>query len=84
MPSKDPTRVAAGLRAALSNPNVSEEAKERALRQLDGLDDGESLDIPEETVEDMPVLGSEELDPESVNMQGPRLRVGVVREQSFH
>lgn len=37
MPVKDPARVAAGLRAALSNPNVSKEAKENAMRQLDGL-----------------------------------------------
>lgn len=36
MPAKDPARVAAGLRAALTNPNVSKEAKENAMRQLDG------------------------------------------------
>lgn len=36
MPAKDPAAVAAGLRAALTNPNVSKEAKENAMRQLDG------------------------------------------------
>ena len=34
---KDTTRVAAGLRAAIHNPNVSEEAKERAADRLDNL-----------------------------------------------
>ncbi|KAI0344633.1 hypothetical protein BDW22DRAFT_1326777, partial [Trametopsis cervina] len=32
---KDTTRVAAGLKAAIHNPNVSEEAKERAADRLD-------------------------------------------------
>ena len=36
--SKDYTRVAAGLKAVVKNPKVSDEAKERALRKLDGLD----------------------------------------------
>ena len=36
MTAKNPTRVAAGFRATLINPRVSNEAKENALRQLDG------------------------------------------------
>ncbi|KIP08301.1 hypothetical protein PHLGIDRAFT_127122 [Phlebiopsis gigantea 11061_1 CR5-6] len=32
---KNPERVAAGLKAAIHNPNVSEEAKERAADRLD-------------------------------------------------
>lgn len=39
---KDKTRVAAGLKAALHNPNVGDEAKERAAQKLDSLD-GESI-----------------------------------------
>jgi hypothetical protein len=34
---KDPGRVAAGLKAAIHNPNVSEEAKERAAEKLEKL-----------------------------------------------
>ncbi len=34
---KDATRVAAGLKAAINNPNVSEEAKDRAADKLDNL-----------------------------------------------
>lgn len=34
---KDSTRVAAGLKAAIHNPNVSDEAKERAAERLEGL-----------------------------------------------
>lgn len=34
---KNPERVAAGLKAAMHNPNVSEEAKERAAERLDGM-----------------------------------------------
>ncbi|KAH9924467.1 Conidiation protein 6-domain-containing protein [Fomitopsis serialis] len=37
---KDPTRVAAGLKAAINNPNVSEEGRERAADRLDGIDGG--------------------------------------------
>lgn len=36
-PDKDPARVTAGLKATLSNPNVSDSAKDRAIRRLDGL-----------------------------------------------
>lgn len=32
---KNPERVAAGLKAAIHNPNVSEEAKERASERLE-------------------------------------------------
>lgn len=32
---KDPVRVAAGLKASIHNPNVSEEAKERAVDKLE-------------------------------------------------
>jgi hypothetical protein len=35
---KDPTRVEAGLKAALHNPNVSEEAKERIDDRLENKD----------------------------------------------
>ena len=35
---KVPTRVAAGLKAALHNPNVSDEAKERAARRLESME----------------------------------------------
>ncbi|KAI0915819.1 hypothetical protein AcW1_003685 [Taiwanofungus camphoratus] len=34
---KNPNRVAAGLKASLQNPNVSEEAKERAADRLESL-----------------------------------------------
>lgn len=33
--NKNPERVAAGLKAAIHNPNVSEEAKERAADRLE-------------------------------------------------
>ena len=33
--SKDPTRVAAGLKAAMNNPNVSTEAKDNAAQRLE-------------------------------------------------
>ncbi|KAH8107832.1 hypothetical protein BXZ70DRAFT_912866 [Cristinia sonorae] len=33
--NKDPTRVAAGLKATIHNPNVSEDAKERAAERLE-------------------------------------------------
>ncbi|KAF8896595.1 hypothetical protein BD779DRAFT_1668356 [Infundibulicybe gibba] len=35
---KDPARVAAGLKAAIHNPNVSEEAKDRAAQRLEEMD----------------------------------------------
>jgi hypothetical protein len=35
---KDTTRVAAGLKAAINNPNVSGEAKERAAEQLENME----------------------------------------------
>jgi hypothetical protein len=35
---KDTTRVAAGLKAAVNNPNVSGEAKERAAEQLENME----------------------------------------------
>ncbi|KAK0469343.1 uncharacterized protein EV420DRAFT_1493959 [Desarmillaria tabescens] len=38
---KDPVRVAAGLKATVHNPNVSEEAKERATDQLQHMQEGE-------------------------------------------
>ncbi|KAK0484948.1 hypothetical protein IW261DRAFT_1560618 [Armillaria novae-zelandiae] len=38
---KDPVRVAAGLKATVHNPNVSEEAKERATDQLQHMQGGE-------------------------------------------
>ncbi|KDQ57722.1 hypothetical protein JAAARDRAFT_194009 [Jaapia argillacea MUCL 33604] len=43
--SIDPTRVAAGLKAAIHNPNVSEEAKERAAERLEsmGQETGQTL-----------------------------------------
>lgn len=34
---KNPERVAAGLKAAVHNPNVSEEAKERAIDRLESM-----------------------------------------------
>ena len=33
--SKDPTRVAAGLKAAMNNPSVSTEAKDNAAQRLE-------------------------------------------------
>ncbi|KIY71739.1 hypothetical protein CYLTODRAFT_450581 [Cylindrobasidium torrendii FP15055 ss-10] len=35
---KNPERVAAGLKAAIHNPNTSEEARERATERLQGMD----------------------------------------------
>ncbi|KAH7148867.1 Conidiation protein 6-domain-containing protein [Dactylonectria macrodidyma] len=35
---KNPNNVAGGLKAALKNPNVSDEAKESAKQRLDGMD----------------------------------------------
>ncbi|KAI0082028.1 hypothetical protein K474DRAFT_1694711 [Panus rudis PR-1116 ss-1] len=40
---KDPNRVAAGLKATIHNPNVSEEAKERAAERLEHI--GASEDV---------------------------------------
>lgn len=37
---KDPTRVAAGLKAAMHNPNVSAEAKDNAAQRLQEIDGG--------------------------------------------
>lgn len=34
------TRVAAGLKAAIHNPNVSEEARERAAERLESMESG--------------------------------------------
>ena len=42
---KDTTRVAAGLKAAIHNPNVSEEAKERAADKLEQIGSGMSAQI---------------------------------------
>jgi hypothetical protein len=35
---KDPTRVAAGLKAAINNPGISKEGKEQAQKKLDDLE----------------------------------------------
>lgn len=37
---KDPTRVAAGLKAAMHNPNVSAEAKDSAAQRLEEIGGG--------------------------------------------
>ena len=37
---KDQSRVIAGLKAAISNPNVSEDAKETVQRRLRGYENG--------------------------------------------
>ncbi|KAI6135765.1 hypothetical protein EV401DRAFT_2203367 [Pisolithus croceorrhizus] len=48
--TKDTTRVIAGLKAAVHNPHVSEEAKEHAIERLRGM--GQSVDVaPQETAE---------------------------------
>ncbi|KIY72412.1 hypothetical protein CYLTODRAFT_449958 [Cylindrobasidium torrendii FP15055 ss-10] len=36
--NKNPERVAAGLKAAIHNPNTSDEARERATERLQGID----------------------------------------------
>ena len=45
-PGKDPNRVAAGLKAAVHNPRVSEEAKESATQRLHKM--GEDVEPAEE------------------------------------
>lgn len=35
--NKDPSRVIGGLKAAINNPNVSEEGKEAAQQKLDNM-----------------------------------------------
>ncbi|KAI6038480.1 Conidiation protein 6-domain-containing protein [Pisolithus marmoratus] len=48
--TKDTTRVIAGLKAAIHNPHVSEEAKEHAMERLREM--GQDVDVgPQETVE---------------------------------
>ena len=44
-------RVAGGLKAAIHNPNVSEEAKDRARDRLEGLDTGE-VNQPDKAISD--------------------------------
>lgn len=44
---KDPSHVAAGLKAAVHNPHVSEGAKESALERLHDM--GEDVEPPQET-----------------------------------
>ncbi|KAF4577032.1 hypothetical protein EYR36_005019 [Pleurotus pulmonarius] len=47
-PDKNPVNVAGGLKAAIHNPNVSEEAKERAAERLHEMGaDGESQSTPQ-------------------------------------
>lgn len=46
---KDPVRVAAGLKAAIHNPNVSEEAKERAAERLEG--NGAGISVGDEVTD---------------------------------
>ncbi|CAL1707952.1 unnamed protein product [Somion occarium] len=41
--SKDQARMAAGLKASIHNPNVSEEAKQRAAERLESMGTGETL-----------------------------------------
>lgn len=44
---KDETRVAAGLKATLKNPRVSDEAKERAAERLERFEQGHgTTDMP--------------------------------------
>ena len=35
--SKNPTQVAGGLKAAINNPNIPEEGKEKAKEKLDSM-----------------------------------------------
>lgn len=68
MPSKDPARVAAGLRAALTNPNVSKEAKDNAMRQLDGFTNAhaQAQRVAEEPSQHRVQENDDELDPETL------------------
>lgn len=68
MPAKDPARVAAGLRAALTNPNVSKEAKEKAMRQLDGFTNAhaQAQRVAEEPSQHRVQENDDELDPETL------------------
>ncbi|KAH9937592.1 Conidiation protein 6-domain-containing protein [Fomitopsis serialis] len=43
----NPGNVARGLKAAISNPNVSDEAKERAAERLDSMQDSGELESRE-------------------------------------
>ncbi|KAI0669998.1 Conidiation protein 6-domain-containing protein [Trametes maxima] len=43
----NPGNVARGLKAAISNPNNSEEAKERASNRLAQMEDSGEIDSPE-------------------------------------
>lgn len=52
---KNPERVAAGLKAAIHNPNVSEEAKEQAAAQLKNM--GTEVDTQKGGHESNRVLG---------------------------
>jgi len=63
--SKDPARVAAGLKAAINNPNVSEDAKERAMNQLDGLGNKLSSSSPPQTQRRSGRRGSVSASPQS-------------------
>lgn len=68
MPAKDPARVAAGLRAALTNPNVSKEAKENAMRQLDGFTNAhaQAQRVAEEPSQHRVQENDDQLDPETL------------------
>ncbi|CCM04377.1 uncharacterized protein FIBRA_06551 [Fibroporia radiculosa] len=57
-PDKDPGRVAAGLKAAIHNPNVSEEAKERATDRLHHMGGTEEVNTSPSTATHSTTTGS--------------------------